>query len=208
MGFLSFLGSCGDVQQQPAGITLLVTSAILSTGSVAQGTGALFFTVVSAQKVVHRRCAREAPKGDHRVANGTSQRRTCSERNDGIPIEMMQHIPASMQEPSNAYETVRSQSFREQSGTTPLQWLRRSRIHRAQYCSRPRGIPSSGSPSRSVSDLRRTSATASSGWSAPALALPACVPKFASLLTAEFVLQIKSLRAGTEFKIWNGGVGS
>ena len=38
--------------------------------------------------------------------------------------------------------------------------------------------------------------------------LPARVPEFAGSLIAEFVLRIRSLRVGTEFKIWNGGVGS
>ena len=38
--------------------------------------------------------------------------------------------------------------------------------------------------------------------------LPACVTEFAGSLIAEFVLRIRSLRAGREFRIWNGGVGS
>ena len=38
--------------------------------------------------------------------------------------------------------------------------------------------------------------------------LPACVTEFAGSLSEQFVLRIRSLRAGTEFRIWNGGVGS
>jgi transcriptional regulator GlxA family with amidase domain len=54
--------------------------------------------------------------------------------------------------------------FREQTGATPLRWLRRARIRRAQYLLEITSHPISGSHARSASALRRASATSSSDW--------------------------------------------
>jgi AraC-like DNA-binding protein len=115
--------------------------------------------------------------------------------------------------------------FREQTGTTPLQWLRRFRIRRAQYLLETTGHSVERIALQVGFGSPMASATVSSGWSAPALTPTGVRSRVRRLLERTVRPADPELPAGLRqrlttrsqsparvqesvgFKIGNGGVG-
>jgi hypothetical protein len=57
-------------------------------------------------EAVHGRRAGKTPRGDYGVTNCASQGRGWDERNYGVPIQVVHHVPSRMEEPAQADETV------------------------------------------------------------------------------------------------------